>query len=122
MKFEEIAKLVDPKDEVFFYDPEEGIAAILDIDSHIKHLYKTENASDFTEITPDINGMAKKLKEGMDTEAFLVEVLKTTAPAQLIEIIERLEHPKAKVTSKPRCFSLMIGGKQGAPLELTLRR
>ena len=122
MKFEEIARLVDPKEEVFFYDPEDGIAAILDMESHIKHLYKFNKEEEiFDEVILDLEEYAKKLIVGFDIKSFLVEVLKTTAPAQLIEISERLESPKASVTSAPRCFALMIGGKPGRPLELTLR-
>jgi len=122
MKFVDIAKLVDPKDGVFFYDPEAGIAAILDIEGRIQHIYTTKDAVEFREITLDIKAMAKKLAEGLDPEAFLEEVLETTAPVELVEVKERLEHPQATVKSAKRCFSLMIGGKQGRPMELTLRR
>ena len=122
MKFKDIAKIVDPKDEVFFYDPETGIAAVLDLTSHLKHLYKTKNGSDFEEVSVDYKGMAARLAQGLDVKQFLEEVLTTTSPAEVLEIKERLEHPEASVVSKPRCFSLMIGGKVGQPMELTLRR
>jgi len=121
MRFEDIAKMVNPEDEIFFYDPEDGIAAILDMESHIKHLFKYSEGS-FKEVKLDIKGMAQKLRAGFETQDFLEEVLETTAPATLLEVNDRLEHPEAKVTSAPRCFSLMIGGKRGRPLELTLRR
>lgn len=122
MRFEEIAKLVDPETEIFFYDAEDGIAAILDPESRVKHLYKYMPDGTFKEIHLDIKNMAERLREGFEAQPFLEEVLETTAPADLLDISERLEHPEATVKSAPRCFSLMIGGKRGRPLELLLRR
>ena len=70
----------------------------------------------------DFDEMASRLTPGFDP-AYLVKVaLKEAPPKQLLEIKQRLEYPEASVKTKPRCVSLMIGGKRGAPIELVLRR
>lgn len=122
MKLPEIIELVDVKEDVFWLDPETNTAAIIDMEGHLKNVYKTNNNEDFLEVEIDPEQLADKLVEGFDVKKFLLEVLNTVTPAELIDIAERLEGDNPSVKSAPRCFALMIGGKPGRPLELVLRR
>jgi len=74
------------------------------------------------EVIFDFDAMAKQLTPGFDPEFLVKTALKEAPPARLLEIKERLENPEAKVSTKPGCVSLSIGGKRGAPIELVLRR
>lgn len=122
MKLPEILELVDVREDVFWLDPETKTAAIIDQEGHLKNVYKTNNNVDFVEVKIDSDKLADKLVDGFDAKKFLVEVLKTLTPADLIDVAERLEAKEPSVKSAPRCFALMIGGKPGRPLELVLRR
>ena len=70
----------------------------------------------------DWDAMAKQLTPGFDPEFLVKTALKEAPPSRILEIKQRLENPEAKVTTKPGCVSLSIGGKRGAPIELVLRR
>ncbi len=74
------------------------------------------------EVIFDFDEMASRLTPGFDPHFLVMEALKEAAPALLLNIKERLEHPKASVRTGPGCVSLVIGGKQGAPVELVLRK
>ena len=74
------------------------------------------------EVMFDWDKMAKQLTPGFDPEFLVKTALKEAPPSRLLEIKERLENPEAKVTTKPGCVSLSIGGKRGDPIELGLRK
>lgn len=62
----------------------------------------------------------KRLAKYVDPEKLLIEILKTLSPEQLMDLYERAVEKKGKVTAGKGCYSLKIGGRQGAPFELYL--
>jgi len=63
------------------------------------------------------------LKKHIDVDALLEDTLLDQEPDALVEIHERLTKPKkpAKVSQKPGCVFLSIGGKPGKTFDLFLR-
>ena len=86
------------------------------------HIVETDPVLLLEEVHFDWDKMAKQLTPAFDPEFLVKTALKEAPPSRLLEIKERLENPNAKVTTKPGCVSLSIGGKRGAPIELVLRR
>lgn len=122
MKIEEILELLESDKEIL--QIEEKTMFIIDIDTHkLKRAWKRVNG-DFEELELDVivSRIAKKLKDKVDAEALLKELLiAQTHPEFLLDLDERLQKPDVMVKSKPtRCYSLSIGGKRGRPVELTL--
>lgn len=74
------------------------------------------------EVLFDFDEMASKLTPGFDPHFLVKEALKEAPPKLLLDIKERLDRPKAKISTRPGCVSLSIGGKRGAPVELVLRK
>ena len=93
-------------------------------EEHINRLFLIvdEDTLLLEEILFDFDAMAKQLTPGFDPEFLVKTALQEAAPARLLDIKERLENKNAKIQTKPRCVSLTIGGKPGAPVELILRR
>ena len=72
-------------------------------------------------IAETIRFIADKLKPHVDVGRFLAEHIRAYSSAEeIIELKERLEKGPVKVSGKPLCYSLMIGGKRGRPYEFNL--
>lgn len=68
-----------------------------------------------------VETIVKKLAPHVDIKKFLEElILIHSPPEEIMELKERLEKGYVKITEAPRCYSLMIGGKRGRPLEFNL--
>lgn len=68
-----------------------------------------------------IDALVEKLKGSISIEPILRDALYDTNPDDLMEIFERAVVKKGKVREKGGCYKLSIGGKPGAPFELSLR-
>ena len=112
-------------------DPEEEIVIIIEdyvrIDSiepphKLKMLFKKAGQR-YVEmnITEIVKFIAEKLAPHIDVEQFLTEHIRAYSSAEeIVELKGRLEKRYAKISDKPMCYSLMIGGKRGRPYEFNL--
>ena len=68
-----------------------------------------------------IKFIADKLEPHVDVGQFLEEHIRAySSTDEIIELEKRLEKGHVKVSGKPLCYSIMIGGKRGAPYEFNL--
>ena len=116
-----IKETIDPEKEIVIVI--EDYVRVDDIEPphRLKMLFKKAGQRyvevNFTEI---VKFIAEKLAPHMDVEQFLTEHIKAFSSAEeIMELKERLEKP-AKVSAKPLCYSLMVGGKRGKPYEFNL--
>lgn len=110
------------KDQYPVIDKELKLVTIMNADTKTKDIYRItrEYPLELELIDMDLDKMALQLAEKFDPKMLMDEVLRKLDTEQLMDIKERLEKPNVAISSKNRCFSLLIGGKVGAPVELTL--
>ena len=122
LTFNQIYDSLESKEEYLVIVKEAKIAFIVDKDDHTKKVFHVvhEYPLQLEDITPDFKQLAKKLAEGLDAEALLVDLLKTKPLETTLEVAARLSNDKATVKSKEGCFKLLIGGKPGRPYALDI--
>lgn len=106
-------------------DKEEKLIVIVNKDDETSRVFRivSEYPLLAEELIVDFQELAEKLARGLDKVELLKEVLRSAPPNDVVDIKERLDaKPDAKITSAPRCFALLIGGKPGRPKELVIRR
>ena len=110
------------KDQYPVIDKEAKLVTVINSEDQTKRIYRIvrEYPLELEEIEIDLDKMASQLAEHFDSKMLMDEVLRKTDTDQLLELKERLETPDASIKSKKGCFSLLIGGKRGRPVELTL--
>jgi hypothetical protein len=109
-------------DQYPIIDKEAKLVTVVDSKDNTKLIYRItrEYPLEIQKIAMDLDKMASQLAEHFDAKLLLTEVLKKADSGQLLEIQDRLAIPDVSIKSKKACFSLMIGGKVGRPMELTL--
>ena len=65
--------------------------------------------------------IAKELKNKIDGEGLIRDVLEDLPLLGLKDLHERVVKKKGKVKSQEGCYNLQIGGKRGRPMELFIR-
>lgn len=117
-----IKESIDPEKEIVIVV--EDYVRIDDIEPphRLKMLFKKAgNRYVEINISETIRFIADKLKPHVDVSQFLVEHIRAFSSAEeIMELKERLEKGPVKVSGKPLCYSLMVGGKRGRPYEFNL--
>lgn len=128
---DELRKELVPEKQTLMVEPSTGLVVIWLLqdeegheydEAHFHRVFKIRGDAKLTELdySEMIEEISEYLKEHVPVKAFLKDVLRTTAPEEVIEIFERIRK-KAKVRADEGCFLLLIGGKVGKPVELSLR-
>lgn len=116
-----IRQRIDPEKEIVVADGD--LVYILDDETaRLKMIFKKAGHR-YVEINfqETIAKIAEKLAPHVQVETFLKELIAcTTSPQEILELKERLAKGEVKISSENRCYSLLIGGKRGRPMEFTL--
>lgn len=120
----QIYEMAGPK-EYTIVDKEDNLVVVVNMDDETTRVFKIVHEYPLLaeELIVDFQELAEKLAVGLDKVKLLKKVLRSAPPNDVVDIKERLDaKPDAKITSAPKCFALLIGGKPGRPKELIIRR
>lgn len=124
-KLSEIKNLIDPKKEAVIVDGDYVYILAQKDDKLLKLFVRARYRYREIDIVEVVSFIAKRLKDGLDVEEFLKELLLLKSPPEhIMELHERLQAKvsgkEPSVQQKPQCAALMVGGKRGRPFELVL--
>ena len=89
------------------------------------YVYADGNKLEFFDRTELVEKLTSVLKEYVDQEMVMKDLLEDQPLSVLEELRERLfkkdELKKATIKTSPGCYEITIGGKRGAPFSLMLR-
>ena len=126
MKYQEILSSLKD-DECLVVYKKDGFAAVypaeleLGEQPHLRRLFKIKDG-EFEEI--NLKAIVKEIVDFLEhkitPKKLLEDVLKTSDPATIMEVLERIRK-KPKVKEGEGCYFLQIGGKRGFPFQLDIR-
>lgn len=117
--FEELMKEVKGT-QIFSMDTKMGYAGIHDLDDRWVRLFKLKGDK-FEEV--DVKTMVKMIAEYLSKHITLEKLLQDKLLHKPLEVILQLEKrvkAKGKVKEKKGCYSLIVKGERGPPLEIDL--